>query len=467
MNKNLLLGIDIGASRLKSAVYSYGGRMLTFSSRQYSPVYPKHGWVEIEPELWWQAFCETLKDISGKIDIRLIKSIGISGTNATLGIDKDGGIVMPGIMFSDQRSIEECRYILENIGDEEILSITGNRIMPGTCSASTILWLKNKKMDEYNRIYKFIHPSTYLLYKLTGKIAVDRSRASPTLLYDINKNKWSKTLCDKLSIEITKLPDVRDAYEIIGTVSKEAQENTGLSHKTLVVTGGNDTACAALGMGIIKHYMAGDNSGTAGVLFIDVPKPVKDSRFMNMVHVYRNHYLVVAPMSSVGSSLEWFKEEFCHEEKINAHNQDKDVFTLLCELAQKSSPGANGIIFLPYLMGERAPIWDPNARGVFFGISLKTKKCDFIRAILESAAYGTRWNISIIEEKLGKEIKEIISAGGQTKSHFWLRLKSDITKKAYVIPEIAEAATHGAAILAGMGLGLNPEIEICRHKNRV
>lgn len=460
----MLLGVDIGGSGLKVGVYTHDGETVAFASQGYSFTCPHSGWAEIDPRVWWQAFCDTLKSIALKVNLHEITCIGISGTNATLGIDKDGEVVMPGIMFNDLRSVEECEYINNLIGEEELLSITGNRVMPGTCSAATILWLKNNKGDEYNKIHKFVHPSSYFVYRLTGEAAVDRSRAVPSLLFDIDEDRWSELICGSLEIDIETLPEIRDSDEVIGSLSKQAAKETGLSTKAVVVTGGNDTACAALGMGITEHYMAGDNSGTAGVLFVDVPRPVRDSRFMTTAHVLRNHYLAMAPMSSVGSSLNWFKNEFCYLEQAEAQKQNEDVFNLLCEAAKHSSPGANGLVFLPYLMGERAPIWDPYAKGVFFGITLNHKKHDFIRSILESSGYGTRWNLSIIEETLGAEISEIIAAGGQAKSSFWLQLKAGITKKVYLTREIREAATFGAAILAGKGLGVGCEITTRKYK---
>lgn len=454
-----LLGVDIGASRLKSAVYTFKGKLVALSSRAYSLAHPYSGWSEIAPDLWWQAFCGTLQDISLKVSLRKIKSVGISSTNATLGIDRKGEILMPGIMFNDQRSIAECQGIQKVISEKEIFALTGNRIMPGTCSLATILWLKNKKRDEYNRVYKFLQPNSYFVYKLTDRIAVDHSRASPTLLYDINKKKWSRTIADRSGVDMTKLPDLHYADEPIGGLSRMASAATGLSTEAVVVTGGNDTACTALGMGVVKHGMAGESMGTASVLFADVAKLARDPRLMTMAHVLRNHYLTVAPMSSVGSSLGWFKDEFCREEQRKAARLRQDVFKVLSQLAKTSPPGANGIIFLPYLAGERAPVWDPYAKGLFFGISLRSKKGDFIRAILESAGYGTRWNISVMEEITGTKFKEIISTGGQTKSRFWCQLKSDITRKRYTIHEVGETGTLGAAILAGKGLGVEVTIE--------
>lgn len=454
-----LLGVDIGASRLKSAVYTLQGELVALSSREYSLAYPYPGWSEIAPALWWQAFCGTLRDISLKVSLRKIKSVGISSTNATLAIDRKGKILMPGILFNDQRSIEECQGIQKVISEEEMFSITGNRIMPGTCSLATMLWLKNKKRDEYKRVYKFLHPNSYFVYKLTDRIAGDHSRSSPTLLYDINTKKWSRTIAERSGIDMAKLPDLHYADEPIGRLSRMASAETSLSTEALVVTGGNDTACAALGMGVVKNGMAGESMGTSSVLFADVSKMVRDPRLMTMAHVLRNHYLTVAPMSSVGSSLGWFKDEFCCEDRRKAAKLREDVFKVLSQLAATSPPGANGIIFLPYLTGERAPVWDPYAKGLFFGISLRSKKSDFIRAILESAGYGTRWNISVLEESTGTKFKEIISTGGQTKSRLWCQLKSDITRKRYTIPEVGESGTLGAAILAGKGLGVEVSIE--------
>lgn len=454
----MLLGIDIGGSRLKIGVYAFEGKLVAFENYDYSLTSPRRGWMEANPELWWNTFLKMLKKMAKKIRLKEIEAIGVSCTNATLGIDKNGRILLPAVMFMDQRSIEECEYIADRIDSEKIQKITGNRIMPGTCSAPTILWAKSNKKTTYERIYKFMVPSTYFVYKLTGKFAIDRSRATPTLLYDIRANEWSKELCEAIGIDMSKLPPIYDSDEVVETLTRTSAQETGLDKDTVVVTGGTDTSCAALGMGIAEFGKAGEDSGTAAVLFVDSQEPLMDHRVMNIAHVIKGHWLAVAPMSHMGRSLEWFKDEFGIEKRKIAEKNDKDIYDLLCKEAASSPPGANGMIFLPYLLGDRAPIWDTDARGVFFGFSSTHKRSDFIKAILESAGFGIRWNIEIIEKKLQSSIKQIIAVGGHSRSSLWTQIKSDITSKNYAVPEGKEAATLGAAILAGKGLGIYGDI---------
>lgn len=453
----MLLGVDIGGTACKSLLLSEEGEVIACVSSGYALRHPRPGWAEIDPEEWWRAFLQNLRDLSRRADLKAVRAMGVSCTNALLAVDAAGRVVMPAVMFMDQRSQKQCRRMEEQVPADSILKTTGNRLMPGTCAAATIAWAADEQPAMYERAWKFMAPSAWFVYRLTGEAAMDRSRATPTALFDLEQDAWSPELCAAWGIETGKLPGVYPAAAIVGRLTDCAADETGLDRTTVVVTGGTDSSCAALGAGVAAPGMACEVSGTATVLLADVPRPVPDARFMTIHHVIEGQWLAVAPMSAVGSALRWFRREFCTDVEQVALERGRDAYDLLCEEAAASPPGARGLLFLPYLSGERSPIWDSNARGAFCGMDLSHSRRDLVRAILESAGYGLRWNIEAMAER-GIGVAELRCVGGQAKSDTWVQVKADITQRRCRVPAVGEASALGAALLAGKGVGTYPDL---------
>lgn len=450
-----ILGIDIGTTGCKSVVYNINGRKIESAYKEYTLSYPKPNWAEINPNIWWKSVISTIKKILNKnISSKNIKSIGISCTNALVSVDKNGKVLRNAIMQIDQRTNEEMDWIKENINENSLFEITGNRVAPGTFSAPIILWLKNNEPDVYSKTYKFLVPTGYIVQKLTDEFTIDPSRASTTMLFNINSREWSDDLIHELNIDKNKLPEVLPSDKIAGYITKEAAKNTGLKKGTPVVTGCMDTVAAALGSKITKHGDVFAILGTVGRLGVCLDKPIFDKRFINCCYGIEDKWLSMAAINGAGSSYRWFKNNFAHFESIKANN-DFDPYEVLNHKANKSPPGSKGLIYLPYISAERSPIWSSSAKGAFLGINNTHKKKDFIRALLEGICYAFKHNKEVFINKLNIDFDNLVITGGGAKSNLWRQILSDILNLKILLPSIIETETLGVAYIAGKAVKLN------------
>jgi len=453
-----LLGIDLGAQSAKVAIVDQQGTVKGLGQVSYEIQQPHPGWVETDPEVWWRAVVSGIGIAmdQAKVNSRDVAGIGISNMCPSLVmLDKEGNSLRPAILYLDRRSVAQSEKIINRFGLEGIFGKVGNRIAPGTFSVTSMLWVKENEPEIYGKTFAFGHANTFLAARLTGNFGMDWTNASFTGIFGTGGNRtWQGDMLGELGLDEDKLPRVLSSPTKIGVVSENASDMAGIPAGIPVAIGGADTACSAFGAAVTEPGQAFETSGTSVVLSVCCDKPEFDIRLMNRCHVVPDRWLQMGAMLAPGAAYQWFREQFCRYEKEMGETLDIRPYEIMDLEAEKSAPGANGILFLPYLAGERSPIWDPYARGVFFGISLSTTRNDFIRAILEGTAYGIRQNMEIVESELGFSIDAFHTVGGGAKSSIWSQIKADITGKAVHAMDIKETAVLGAAMLGGVAAGV-------------
>lgn len=453
-----LLGVDVGTSSIKTAIIDGSGRFLGLTAESYRLIQEAPGYQQIDTNDMWRAFLECLCRLryEKQIDLSLISGIGISCLCPGLtAFDKCGNVLIDPIIYSDQRSMEEAEEIKEKAGEERLFEITANTVMAGAMSGTSMLWIKKHLPEIYKRTDCFGHVNTLMAVRMTGNFGIDYSNASYTSLFETGGGyRWSDELCMKIGIDREKLPPLMSSCDVVGLLSAEDVISTGIPKGTPVVMGGGDTACAALATGVVRPLDVCESVGTTNVLTVCVAEPKFDSAFINRCHVVDGTWIYQGALSHTGASLRWIRDEFCQELKMAARAFHEDSYDIVTRTAETGSkPGANGIVFLPYMLGERSPIWDPCARGVFFGVSLNSTRDDFVRAVLEGAAYGLRQLIELAEEVTGSSFLEFKAIGGGAKSAVWSQIKADITGKNIIALDVNDMAPVGAALLAGVGIG--------------
>ncbi|MGP4077612.1 xylulokinase [Halobacillus sp. K22] len=444
-----VIGIDIGTSGIKVGGMNANGELGFIEYEPYPLHHPKKGWVEIDLEDIWGRTKELLLKVMKKIHKDgCIEAISLSSfCNSSVFLDKDGEPLYPGIMYLDQRSKEESEWIKEVVPEDKIFEITKNRLEQGMYSITSHLWFKNHQSTKYKQTYKWGNLSTYILNKLTGSFVMDWTQSSFSGMYDVEKYEWSKEICDEVGIDMEKLPEVVDPCSIIGYLNCSDIPVSGVP----VIAGGADTACSTLALGIQPGGVF-ESVGTSNVLTACTEDlSLLDKRFLNRCHIIKNQWLSHGAMSFPGAAIEWFYKEFLKEE-----NDSKQI---LESLPMRSKVGSNGVFFLPYMQGERSPIWDPNSRGTFVGISLNTTKADMLRAILEGCSFGIRQIHDIFTETYKFKYEKLQSIGGGSKNQTWAQIKSTILNKNIEIKSVSETGVYGACLIAGTSVGYYKSLE--------
>jgi len=456
-----LLGIDVGTTGCKTELLDVEGNTVARSYREYPLIYPRISWVEHDAETgWWQATIDTTREVlaASRIDAREIKGVSISCTNALVAVDKAGNPLRPAIMQFDKRTISQVDWIKAKVGDK-VKKITGNQPAASGTSAPIILWIKENEPEIFEKTYKFLWPGGFVIHKLTDQFTMEWSRASWTCLFETGGNKqWSKELCDAMDIPMEKLPDLYPSWQVVGQITDKAAEITGLAKGTPVVGGMADTPAAGIGTGAVLPGSTCHVIGTTARPCVVLDKPIFDSRVVNCCHGVPGCWFSLGVLENAGSSIKWFRDLFGQQEVSLSALTKKNAFDYLDEQAELSPPGANGIIYLPYLNGERSPIWDPYARGVLFGLSGSHKRADVIRAILEGVAFAFAHNIDLFENALGVKMEEVNLSGGGAKSRVWQQIHADVSGKRMNVVKVKESEAIGNSILAGYGVGIHKDM---------
>lgn len=455
-----LLGVDVGTSSVKVAVINENGKLLGISSSSYVLIHEKTGYAQIDSKSMWDAYLKCLRLLfQGKnIDPQKVTGIGISSLCPGLtAMGANGEILVEPIIYSDRRSVQEAEIMKAAVAEEEQFAITANSIMAGAISGTSILWIKRKFPGLYAKTKYFGHVNTLMAQWMTGVFAMDYSNASYTGLFETAKGSrgtWSPMLCEKMGIAIEKLPPLMNSASMVGGVIHPDLLELGISKNTVVVIGGADTPCATLAAGVTRAGDVCESAGTTNVLTICVEQPKFDKSFINRCHVVDGTWIYQGALSHTGASYQWFRDNFCRDIVEKANGASAESFRLMNEEAALARPGSDGVVFLPYMQGERSPIWDPYAKGVFFGMTLGTTRKELNRAIMEGCGYGLRQLSEIAERVTGWKIKEFASIGGGAKSEVWAQIKADITGKDIKILDMNDTAPVGAALLAGVGAGV-------------
>ena len=462
-----LLGLDVGTSGTKTALFDENGQTISTATYGYDLFQPQAGYAEQNPEDWWNACVKGISNVIQKAGVQSedIKGVGLSGQmHGLVLVDKDYKVIRNSIIWCDQRTEKECEEITNTIGKERLIQITGNPALTGF-TLSKLLWIRNNEPENYKKIYKILLPKDYIRFKLTNVFATEVSDASGMQMLDINKRDWSDELLKDLNIDKSILADVYESVVVSGKVTEEAAKLTNLSVGTPVVGGAGDQAAGAIGSGIVKEGVISTVMGTSGVVFAstDSPKFDKYGRVHTLCHAVPGKWHVMGVTQGAGLSLNWFKRTFCQKEIEESEKLGRDIYDLLTEKAAKSEPGANGVIYLPYLMGERTPHLDPNVKGGFFGVSLINNHDDFIRSILEGVSFSLKNCLDIIED-MNVKVEDIRVSGGGAESEIWRQILSDILEYPLSTVKASEGPALGVAILAGVGAGVYDSVETACEK---
>lgn len=462
MGNRYLLGVDVGTTSIKVAIIDEQARVLGMSSSSYRLITPNQDYAQIDTEDMWRAYlkCIRLLQEGKNIDMSRVAGISISSLCPGLAaLGENGEVLTDPIIYSDRRSTEEAEMILEAVGREKLFEITANTAMAGAMSGTSMLWIKRNLPEVYEKTKYFGHVNTLLAQRMSGNFAIDYSNASYTDLFETTGGfQWSEVLCEKIGIDMEKLPPLHASTDVVGGLIHPDLIQMGIPRDTPVIIGGGDTACATLAAGVTKAGQVCESVGTTNVLTICVDQPKFDKGFINRCHVVEGTWIYQGALSHTGASYQWFRDNFCQDLVDRAVGTDKTAFWFMNEEADMAEPGSGGLVFLPYMLGERSPIWDPYARGVFFGISLQTTRKEMNRAVMEGCGYGLRQLSEIAERVTGREIKEFTSIGGGAKSETWAQIKADITGKDIKILDMNDMAPIGAALLAGVGAGIFKDV---------
>lgn len=455
-----LLGIDIGTSGTKTVLFTEKGEVIASALREYPLYQPKNGWAEQEPSDWWNAVAITTKKVLIGINPKEVKGVGLSGQmHGLVMLDKSDNILRRSIIWCDQRTGDECTQITDIIGAQRLIEITANPALTGF-TASKILWVKNHQPEIYEKAAKIMLPKDYIRYMLTGEFATEVSDASGMQLLDVPNRCWSDEVLTKLNIDKSLLPKVYESQEVSGKVSTWASELTGLAVGTPVVGGGGDQAAGAVGNGIVKSGVVSCTLGSSGVVFASTDDVVidKSGRVHTFCHAVPGVWHVMGVTQGAGLSLKWFRDNFCTAEKEVAALMNTDPYILMDKMAEQIPVGSEGVIYLPYLMGERTPHLDPDCRGVFFGLSAMHTKAHMLRSVMEGVAFSQTDCVEILRS-MGVPVNEVRASGGGGKSPLWRQMLADCFHSEICTLQSSEGPALGVAILAGAGTGVYSSVQ--------
>jgi len=455
----LLLGIDVGTSSVKAVLLDVCGNLCAVCSAEYPLHHIRSAWVEQDPEDWWLATCQAIRETLAKVPHAAERVLGLAVSSQAptlLPLDRDGRPLRPAMIWMDRRAETESLDLAELLGAEEIYRITGNR-PDAFYGAARLLWLRNHEPEVLKRTWQFAQVNGYINYRLTGRLTIDPAHALLMQMRDHSTGAWSEALCDACGVAAAQLPEIMDGHRVQGEVTVAAAEATGLRSGTRVMAGTVDSPAAALEAGVTEPGSAVEMTGTSTVVIIPNDRGLTEPALIAMPHALPGIHLLLGAMVSSGGSLRWFRDQLGQSEMQAAKEQSGDAFDLLTQQAAQVAPGSEGVIFLPYMMGERSPLWHTNARGVFFGLSLSTSKAALVRAILEGAAFALRHNVEVAAHA-GAAVREMRTVGGCSRSALWNQIKADVLGMPVLLPRTAVGSPFGAAILAGMGAGAFPDV---------
>jgi len=451
-----ILGIDIGTTGCKSAVFDTKGNTVFVSSEEYTTRKPTPEASEQDPNQWWKATQKTLRKVLNYngFDTNELESIGICGQmHSAALLDDNKQVIRPSITWMDQRSSGEVESLKKDIGLEKLRSITGN-FPTTTYTLPHLLWIKHNDPRSFEKISHVLTPKDFIKFKLTEVLNTEYSDASGTFLMDYEEKEWSDQLLSYLGLSEDNMPPLTESTEIIGSVTSRAMEETGLPEGIPVVAGSADQTAGAIGMGAIKPNQVTSLIGTAGVVSANTSraKPDPDKKLMCWAHAVPGIWQNLGVMQTSGATLRWFRNNI-DVNKIHPGENQASGYKEYNRRANEVPPGSKGMIFLPYLEGERTPHWNSQARGIFFGISTNHEKRHFIRAIMEGVGFSLKDSIDLIED-LGTEITKIRVTGGGYRSKVWRQIVADITEKEIQYSNVQEGSAFGVAVLSGVGTGI-------------
>ncbi len=461
-----LIGCDIGTGGTKAVVMDTKGKVLGSHYVEYALIIPRAGWAEHEPDQYWRAVAETIRVSIDKsrVNSQKILGVGLSALSpACILVDKDLNPLQNAHIWMDRRAIKESQWLKENIGEKRIFEVSANPIDP-YYGVTKLMWEKNNRPELYKKAYKMLNAKDYPLMKLTGKAVTDYSNASTDgIVFDIRKKKWDEDLVKEIGLDVGKLPDLYPCDKVVGKVGKEAARITGLVEGTPVVAGTVDGSATWLSTGVIED---GENSlfiGTAACWGVAHDEPVFTPGMLSLAHAaYSNRKYLTAAVSIGGGVYRWVRDNFAQIEYFTGKKLGVDTYDIMNLEAERISRGSDGLIILPYFMGERTPIWDPESRGVMFGLSFAHTRGHLMRAIMEAIGFGVRQNIELVKNQGRKVLSRMGIAEGGAKSRLWRQIISDIVGVDTIYMGKVQGAPVGDALVAGVGVGVFGRYEIIK-----
>jgi xylulokinase len=454
---SVTLGIDIGTTGTRTIAIDETGKVLASASAEYPCDYPKPGWSEQDPDLWWSATVATIRDVLAQAHLKPaeIAGIGLSGQmHGSVFLDADGHVLRKALLWNDQRTGAECDEIERRAGGREsLIRMVSNPALTGY-TAPKILWVRNHEPQVWEKVRQVLLPKDYIRYRLSGTYATEVSDASGTLLLDVAKRRWSEPLLAKLELDPALLPACFESTEVSSTVSEIGSESTGLLKGTPIVGGGGDQPAGAVGNGVVRAGVVSATMGTSGVVFAHLNELGFDplGRLQRFCHAVPNAYCAFGCVLSAGGSLKWVRDELGDIEVEAAPARGVSPYDLLCEEAALAKPGCEGLFFLPYLTGERTPHFDPHARGGWMGLTVRHTRSDLVRSVLEGVAYAMRDSLELIKET-GAKINEVRLSGGGARGKLWRQIQADIYGQEVCTINASEGPAFGVALLAQVGTG--------------
>jgi xylulokinase len=449
----LLLGIDLSTTGAKALLIDDQGRVVSSATTPLSLSTPRDLWSEQEPRDWWQATTNSIRQALAFADSsgQKVAAIGLTGQmHGLVVLDHEGQVLRPAILWNDQRCGAECDEIRARVGRERLVEITGNDALTGF-TAPKILWLEKNEPEIYRQIRHVLLPKDYIRYKLTGTIAMDKADASGTMLFDLSKRTWAPEVLNALNFSADWFPKTFEGHETTSEVSAEAAELTGLNRGIPVVAGGGDQSAQAIGVGVVRPGMMAVTLGTSGVVFAATESPLIEpqGRLHAFCHAVAGRWHLMGVMLSAAGSLQWYRDRLACDRS----------FEELVNEASKVPAGSEGLIFLPYLSGERTPYADPFARGAWIGLTTRHGQAHLTRAVLEGVAFGLKDIFSLMKSAGLGPIEQIRVSGGGAKSLLWRQILADTLEAQLVTVNTTEGAAFGAALLAGIGAGVWPDVD--------
>lgn len=450
-----ILAHDLGTTGNKATLLSVEGRVVATTFVSYETAYPHPNWAEQDPGDWRRAIFDSTRQLLAEsaATAEQVAVVSFSGhMNGALLLDADGMPLRPAIIWADQRATAQAEFIRQHYGDAETYRLTGNRVSPAY-TAAKLLWIRDHQPDIFQRAYKVLQAKDYAAFLLTGTIATDYSDASLTQLLDLEKRRWAEPLFDSLDLDVALFPDLYPSATVIGEVTPEAAEATGLRPGTPVVIGGGDGACATVGAGAVRAGQVYNYLGSSSWVALTTEQPVLDpqQRTFNFCHLDPRLNVAVGVMQTAGGAFDWLERLLREDDQADSRHQ------ALAEAAGQVPPGGSGLLFLPYLLGERSPYWNPLARGAFVGLTMPDGRAELTRAVLEGVAFNLRLILDTLLSVAGPvvQVEAMRLIGGGGRSPVWRQILADVYSLPIQQVDLpAQATALGAAIAGGVGVGL-------------
>lgn len=458
--KRYVAAMDIGTSGCKAVIVDDAGGVVAAATVEYPLYSPRPGWNEQEPQDWWNATCASLKQALAKsgVDPKEIAALSLSGQmHGIVPLDRDDKVIRRAFLWNDQRCAKQCADALARVGGlDALLGYTNNNLLTGY-QAGKILWLRDEEPENYRRMTRALLPKDYIRFMLTDDFASDVSDMSGTGLFDVKNRTISRGLLEKLDLSPDLFPRVVESDEITGEITSAAAALTGLAKGTPVVGGGGDAVIQTTGMGLIKDGVLGLTLGTAGIVAMGLTQYLDNAggTMQFFCNNAKDLYHVMGVQLAGGGSYQWYRSTLCGEEMRRAKEDGLDHYAYMDEAAAKSPAGANRLLYLPYLSGERCPYADPNLRAGFIGLSQTHVKGDMTRAVMEGVTYGLRQITAAILRLKPIDMKKVVLSGGGSRSDLWRQIVSDIFQlPVYTVSGASEGGAYGASLVGGVGAGL-------------